>query len=268
MKTYKGSGGERPSFDKKTSGGGGNFVKKGFRLYEDILDDERKNVVPLGVDKGERDRPVVVLDDDLDFAVRMHKGFKHDGTWQNFVVCRSNVDAAGCPICDVLKERDNRRFSWLLCATVIDFKPWSPTTGKNAGKVYGPFRRLVMIPSSEAEGFEAQGEDLDKGWRGACFKVSRSDKDKALRIGDRWIYDHRKGNIGDSDLIDSLEEAAENYGLPVEQFIRPFDYEKVLAPPSYDDALEIAEAIKGAPLEREPASPFAEGGVSDGAVPF
>lgn len=268
MKSYRGSGGARPSFDATPKKSFGSFQKKGFRLYEDVQDGERKVVVPLGLDKGERDRPIVVLDEDLDFAVRMHKGFRHDGTWQNFVVCRSNVDAAGCPVCDVLKERDNRRFSWLLCATVIDFKPWSPTTGKNAGKVYGPFRRLVMIPSSEAEGFEAQGEDLEGGWRGACFKVSRSDKDKALRIGDRWIYDHRKGNMSDDELLSRVEESAERYGLSAEEFIRPFDYEKILAPPSYDDALEIAEAIKGSPLGKEEESPFKSGGMSDAAVPF
>lgn len=237
-RNYRGSAGSMPT---RKSFGGGSYKVKGHRLYEEarnrdgeIID---KKIVDFKVDKGEKNRRVVVLDDDLDYAVRMHKSFKLDGTWANMVVCRSNEDdTRGCPLCEVLE----RRYSWLLCATIIDRDGWTATEGKNAGTNYPDLRRLLLIPDQVAETFETIGEELEGGWRGAQFKVSRSSGDKSLRIGDNWREDFRAGKLKEQDMLDEFEEGAERYGLSVERFCQPINYEEILKPKSYDEVLKIA----------------------------
>jgi len=262
MRKYRGSAGAKPEAR------GGGFKTRGLRLFEDAKNDEgekiQKKIVDFKLEAGEKKRPVVILDNDLDFAVRMHKGFKHDGTWANMVVCRSALDdTRGCPLCDVLE----RRFSWYLVGTLIDMGTWSPDKGKNAGKVYRNFRRLLLIPDSVAETFEAQGEELET-WRGSRFKVSRSTKDKSLRIGDSWVYDHKGGCMSEQELMDEFEEQAGTYICSAEAYCAPYDYDKILAPLPYERLLEIAEDLdSGAGAASTTRKSLAHSGTStDGEV--
>jgi hypothetical protein len=274
-KNYRGSAGAMP--ERKSFGGGGGYDKpKGYRLYEPARDKEGnpidKKVVDFKCDKGEKNRRVVVLDKDLDYAVRMHKSFKLDGTWANMVVCRSNMDdTRGCPLCEALE----RRYSWLLCATVIDQDGWTSTEGKNKGVNYPNLRRLLLIPDQVAETFETIGEELEGGWRGAQFKVSRSSTDKSLRIGDNWREDFRAGKMSEQDMIDEFEESSERYGLSAESFAQPIDYDELLKPKSYEELLEIANEYKksiakpGAVGVSRPAALSEAGGTGDAdPLPF
>ena len=258
-RNYRGTGGAMPT--RKAFGGGGGFSKpKGHRIYESALDKDgnpiQKKVVDLKLEKGEKNRRLVVLDEDLIFAVRMHKGFKYDGTWANLVVCRSALDdTRGCPMCDVLE----RRYSWFLCGTVIDLDGFTPTEGKNKGINYPNLRRLLLVSDQIAENFETIGEELEGGWRGTRFKVSRSSGDKSPRIGDNWREDFRAGKLKEQDMLNEFEESAERYGLSVERFSQPYDYDVILKPKSYEELVEIAnqynlslglpEVGKPAPME-------------------
>jgi len=232
--------------ERKTFGGGGGYERpKGYRLYETVMDKEGnpvdKKIVDFKADKGEKNRRVVILDENLDYAVRLHKQFKLDGTWANMVVCRSGLnDTKGCPLCDVLE----RRYSWLLCGTLIDRDGWTSTEGNNKGTNYPNLRRLLLIPDQVAETFETIGEELEGGWRGAQFKVSRSSGEKSLRIGDNWREDFRAGKLKEQDMLDEFEESAERYGLSVERFSQAFDYDSIFKPKSYEELLEIANEYK------------------------
>jgi len=261
--------------ERKAFGGkkGGDYKVKGYRLYEPAVnkdgDEIQKKIVDFSLKKGEKNRRVVVLDKELDYAIRMHKGFKHDGTWANMVVCRSALDdTRGCPLCETL----DRRYSWYLVATVIDLDGFTPTEGKNAGTNYPNLRRLLLIPDQVAETFETIGEELEGGWRGTRFKVSRSSGDKSLRIGDNWREDFRAGKMTEQEMLDEFEEAAERYGIPVETFSQPIDYDSVLKPKSYEEMLEIAKAIKGgAEGSSDAPAPLESAGVSadeEEALPF
>lgn len=257
---------------RKSFGGKKSWKEKGYRLYEEVMTEDNeprmKKIVDFKLEKGEKNRRVVVLDKDLDYAIRMHRGFKHDGTWSNMVVCRSALDDhRGCPLCEVLE----RRFSWFLVGTVIDLDGFTPKEGKNAGVKYPNLRRLLLIPDQVAETFETIGSEIEGGWRGSQFKVSRSSGDKSLRIGDNWREDFRAGKIGEQEMLDEFEESAERYGLSVEKFSEPFDYDTILAPKSYEELLEIAKEIsKGSSVNANTPARLSESGGSNDeeALPF
>lgn len=236
MVTYRGTGGEPPA----SAGTGTLFKKPSYFFAEKVEGPDgptMKKISPFKVAQGKSDVPVVVLDRVVDYAVRIHCRFKARGVFGNYAVCRSKIDDKGCPLDAALNEEHGGR--WFLAMTVIDRSTWTQPSGKNKGKVWRDQRKLVLIPKPAVDEFEKIGEKVD-GYRGAKFDVSRGSDQKSSRIGTMWFPD---GKLSEDQLLSTFEKAAGEYGLPVEKFIEPIDYDKVLRPKSFEQLEVVAQEI-------------------------
>lgn len=239
--------------------GGGGFTntKPIYHLSEKVVTSkgaELKMVRPIKLRPGEKNRPLVTLDDftsmDDAYSVNLHI-FNLKGTKDNVAVCpRSESDDRACPICGVL----NKAPSWYVVLTAIDRSKWSPDKGKNKGVVYTDNRRLVLITQTWMQRMTMNAE-RSNGWRGANWEVSRSKpveerKDGQVRanfkdsprVGDVWFYTNKKFN--EEQLRSEFEQAAAKYGLPVEAFVKPFDYDFVLRPKDHKQLMVIANELR------------------------
>lgn len=246
----------------KTGGGGGFQNKKPvYHLVEKVKGKggapELKLVRGLKINIDERDRPVVTLDsitslDDC-YTCNLHV-FNLRGTKDNMVVCpKTEADPRPCPICLVL----NKAPSWFACLTGIDRSKWSPPEGKNKDIVYTDNRRLVLISQTRKPPMQLIIEKA-KGVRGRKWDISRSkpeeetrrDGSKGLsfknspRIGDLWF---NTGVMTEEEMKKEFEQAASKYGLALEQFVQPFDYEFMLKPKDNKQLVAIANDIKEDP---------------------
>lgn len=233
--SYRGSGGKPP----ESTGGGSKYPRASYFLAEKIDGEkgpELKKINPFKVDVGKRDVPVVVLDERFDYAVRLHCRFKARGAFGNYAVCISQEESRGCPLDVALNQEGGR---WFLVGTVIDRSSWRQPSGKSKGKVWKDQRKLLLIPAPQREDFEELGKKID-GYRGATFDVSRRDDQKSSRIGTTWFP---TGKMTDEQLAATFEKAASEYGLSVEKFVQPFDYDAMLKPKSYEQLKVIAQEI-------------------------
>lgn len=257
--------------------GGGGFAntKPAYHLVEKVNGNagvELKMVRPLKLGPGEKDRPVLTLDNftslDDAYSVNLHI-FNLRGTKDNVVVCpRSESDDRPCPICEVL----NKAPSWYVVLSGIDRSKWSPDKGKNKGVVYTDNRRLVLITNTWTQRMTLNAERA-KGWRGSLWDVSRSKpveerKDGVVkmsfkdspRVGDVWFLNKK---YKEEELRSEFEAAAAKYGLPVEAFIKPFDYDFMLKAKDHKQLMAIANDVRqdGSALKDQNTS----GGSDDGA---
>lgn len=232
--SYRGSGGEPPP-----AGGGSKFQKAIHYFSEKVKTakgTELKKVGIFTVGVGQKDVPIVVLDRTVDYAVRIHPRFKCKGIFGNYAVCISKTDARGCPLCAPLDQDGGR---WFLCMTVIDRSKWTQPNGKNKGKVYTDNRKLVLIPNPQVEELQRIGEKVG-GWRGAKFDVSRAKEQKSSRIGTTWFPDSK---MSEEQMKATFEKAAAEYGLPVEKFLEPLNYDEILKPKSFEELKVIAQEV-------------------------
>jgi len=235
---YRGTGGEPPPANK---GGGGQFRKPAYFFGEKVKGPkgpELKRISPFKVGVGQKDVPVVGLDEKLDYAVRIHPRFKAAGVFGNYAVCISPTDSRGCPLDAALNEEGGR---WFLVGTVIDRSKWTPPnpSAKNKGKVWTDSRRLLLIPRPQVEEIEGTVQKVG-GFRGSKFLVSRNSEKISSRIGTTWFPD---GKMTEEQMKAAFEKAAATYGMPVEKYIQPFDYATILKGKSYDVLQKIAQEI-------------------------
>jgi hypothetical protein len=253
---YRGAGAPPP----KTGGGGFKNTKPTYHLAEKVTGKngaELKLVRGLKIQVEEKDRPVVTLDNikslDDAYTTNLHI-FNLRDTKDNMVVCpKTEADPRPCPICTVF----NKAPTWFVCLTCVDQSKWSPSEGKNKGVVYTNNRRLVLISNPRKPTMQLY---IDKATqvRGAKFTISRSKPSKEIgrdgqeylsyknspRIGDLWFP---SGLMTEELLKKEFEEAASKYGLSVEKFVQPFDYEFLLKPKDHKQLLAIANDIKDDP---------------------
>jgi hypothetical protein len=252
MTNYKGTGGPPPS-----PSGGSRFKKTEYSLYESLASGEKKKVSPFMLKAGQKDVPVVVLDDGLEFthSVRLHTRFKAGPGFNNHVVCLSGVDPRGCPLCEV---KDNLG-KWFVCGTVLDGSEWAIPKGPRAGEIITHQRRLLLVNARQLEEFKDMAKDVE-GWRGQQFKVSRNTDEKSSRIGTRWTS---KGRLTQEQLIEKFKDVAAKYGMPVEQYVAPINYDKMLEPMSREQLQQIANVLTAnAVIQSVPDMP------GDDEVPF
>lgn len=245
---YSGTGGPPPAATaeaRKKSGLPGGQKPFGFKLTEDLPSGKTKDVSLFRVNPGEKDVPLLILDAArVETAeapsVRVHHGIKFNGSFGHIIVCACHR-SAGCPI-DPVFTRPNKftgkteptRGAWRWVLTGIKMKPFTYTKGKLAGKTV-PFQRCaVLVPERAGPSGGVTYDDVmayreqfdaDGGLRGRVFNVRRSSDSKSSTIGTMWTP---SAHLTDEQMMAKFEQAAADYGLPVERYIAPFDYERVL----------------------------------------
>lgn len=239
----RGTAGPRPT----KPDGGGKFRKSSFALTETI---DRQRTLKSGevvqasrflgnlwIPRNKKDVPLVVLDhgSEFDYHVRLHFNFDYNNDFRNILVCAQHARDEGCAACEVIPKRS----TYYSVATVLNLSTVNRTIDGQK-KPVSAWRELVFIPERQIDDMDALMKKAG-GARGSCFDVSRGDSQMSPRIGSSWWP---SGKLTENQMIEMFEEAASDYGLPVEQFIAPVDYEKVLAPLSVEDMAEAAALIK------------------------
>jgi hypothetical protein len=237
-----------------------------------------KLVKSLKLRAGVKNQPILTLDDFKDmgdgYSVNIHM-FNLRGTKDNIVVCpKTEKDPRPCPVCEVL----NKDPSWFVCLTGIDRQKYTfdrkdKKTGQMSKVTYTDLRRIVLVTQTWLPRMTANA-DRGNGWRGSLFEVSRSEpvekfengqktvswKDSP-RIGDTWYFTKK---LSEEELRTEFEKRAAEYGLPVEKFIQPLDYDQVLKPKSHQELIHIANDIKSdGSAVKDPAPAATTGDVSD-----
>lgn len=246
--SYRGDGGPPPP---PSAGGGYKSNDPMFGFAEQITktnkDGEDKQydrrVKTWYVPVGGKDKPCTMLDrsEEGRYTCSIHEFVGPDGRKGSMVRCIAKANPTeGCPICEALGEEGR----WFWALTCIDQSKFIPQKGKNKGQVYTNFRRLVLVTSKGFNDMKALEEKVAGGWRGRRFDVSRSEDTKSSKIGTLW-FPSDPAKMTDDELHKEFSEAAENYGLSVEDFCEPFDYESILKTPTYAEAVKIAAQITG-----------------------
>lgn len=241
---FAGDGGAPPPTQ---SGGGFSRNDPMYGFYEPT-EKKTKEGKPISkriktwyVPPGGKDKPCIVLDRNTGprFSLKLHEFTGPDGKRGSMVrAINQKEETRGDPVEDAL----GKEARWYWCLTVIDLSTFTPKTGKNAGTTYSHFRRLLLVPNYRYEDMAGIEEKDPDGWHGRRFLVSRDEDQKSSKIGTLWYPD---GKLTDDELKAECEKAAESYGIPVDQYIEPFDYAALLKSPTYEEALKIAGQIKG-----------------------
>lgn len=218
----------------------------------------RKIVKALKLRPGTKNQPILTLDDfqkmEDGYSINLHV-FNLRGTKDNIVVCpKTATDPRPCPICEVL----NKDPSWYVVLSAIDrqkyeFDRKNKKTNQMEKVVYTDLRRVVLVTQTWLQRMDTNS-DRSQGWRGSLFEVSRSEPSKTMengrevlnfkdspRIGDVWYFTEK---YDEEKLKSEFEKRAAAYGLPVEKFVQPFDYETLLKPKSWDQLEQIAADIR------------------------
>jgi len=206
---------------------------------------EAKILRPFKIFAGKQDIPIVALDHGSDpYSCYIH-AFALKGSLDNMVVCPSpGEDDPPCPVCIAL----NKRAFWNGVLSIIDRSKWSPTEGKNAGKVYTDTRKLALIGSKSGPSYEELGRKV-KSWHGYCFDVSRPEPAVGEDGKKDWTGSPKIGlwfpvrTMSREELKTEFEKAAVGYGMPVEEFIEPANYDLIFKPKSLDQLKAIAKDI-------------------------
>lgn len=254
---HRGAGAPLP----RRSGRGGNNDRAVYHLAEAVSGGEGgeprlKQLKPLKLRAGTKNQPILILDDittmEDAYTVNLHM-FNLRGTKDNIVISPMTADdPRPDPVCEVL----NKDPTWYAVLTAIDRNKYTferTKDGKKSTVTYTDLRRLVLVSQTWLQRMTANARD--KSFRGALFLVNRSEPEKTTdeqgreslnwrnspRIGDVW---YREETYDEEKLKAEFEKRAADYGLPVEKFIAPVDYETVLKPKSWSQLEKIAADIR------------------------
>lgn len=201
----------------------------------------QQRLKPWFVRRSGKDKPITMLDPTGPrFTVRLHVFVGPDGKKGSMV--RAIKDPRGDPIAQALGSDG----TWYWVLTGIDRSKFIPQDGSNKGKVYTNFRRLVLVTAQQYDDMVGIEEKDPDGWRGRNFDVSREASQTSYKIGTTW---YPTSKMTDAEMHEQFAEAAEHYGLTVEQFCSPVDYATILKPPTYEEALKIAQRLEGVSSE-------------------
>jgi len=235
-----------------SKGGGGADNRAIYHLTETVKKSDNtplpKMVKSLKLRAGTKNQPILTLDDfqnmDDGYSVNLHM-FELRGT-KGYVVL-TGID----------------RTKWT-------FDRKDKKTGVMGKVTYTDLRRLILVTQTWTQRMTTNAERA-KGWRGSLFEVSRSEPTKEMRngqervnwkdsprIGDVWYFTEK---FDEEKLKAEFEKRAAEYGMPVERFIQPLDYDVLLKSKSHQELLQVANDIKsdGSAVK----APEATAGVSD-----
>jgi len=257
MANHRGAGAPPPK-----RGGGGNNTKPLYHLSETVTGSDGKPLVKLvkslKLRPETKNQPILTLDDfssmDEGYSVNIHM-FDLRGTKDNIVVCpKTDKDPRPCPLCEVL----NKEPTWYVALSAIDrqvytFDRKDKKTGEMGQVSYTDLRRVVLVTNTWCPRMTTNAERAE-GWRGSLFEVSRSAPTKEMRdgrevtsykdsprIGDVWYFTEK---YDEEKLKAELEKAAATYGLPLEKFVQPFNYEVFLKAKDHAQLAAIANDIR------------------------
>jgi hypothetical protein len=261
--SFAGSGGPPPKMAREQGLSRGGQKPFGFRFYEKLANGKNKTIQMISVDKGEKDCPILILDealpggDEWQPSVYLHERFRYNGTWDNYAVVPKRPEGN---LLDIAlqepfkmmpwsKPEDEARVGtpvpkrpkWRWVVTALKLKPYTIRSGKNKGKVIPYTRGLILAGEDQYKELLTYRKAF-KGLRGRLFKVSRGEGTFAPRIGDEWNPDE---HWSDEKMLEHFVDAASEYGLSVEDYCRPVDYEKILRLPSDAEIAEMAKWVAG-----------------------
>lgn len=276
--SFAGSGGPPPKMAREQGLSGGQ-KPYGYRFYEKLANGKNKRVQFLGLaqDKktkvGEKNVEILILDvaepggDEWQPSVYIHERFRFNGSWDNYSICRCKTPegclldvalqephshAPWCKVpadeknpqegeCNRLGQPQNRKGAWRWVATAVKLHPYTVQSGPNKGKVI-PYTRGLLLAGEDQYKTLLTYRKAWGGLRGRVFNVSRSDGTFAPKIGDTW---DPKDQLTDEQMMEKFADAAADYGLSVEDFCKPMDYETILALPTVEKVTEIAKWVAG-----------------------
>lgn len=160
---------------------------------------------------GEKAR-IVFVDDDA-FFCHMHQ-LNIGGSWNNYVTC--TADWKRCPVCE-----DGHRATYTAHYTILDLRKYE----KKDGTKVNYSKKLLPAKSSAI----MRLHDLKKKYgslKGLCFEVTRYENDP---------------NCGGSfDYIGKVNGYTTKFN---KEDRTPYDYEKVLAPPTKEELIALGFSI-------------------------
>jgi hypothetical protein len=275
---FSGSGGPPPKQAREQGLAGGNKPFN-FRFFETLQSGKPKQIQFISLDQeretkvGEKDVKILILDeappggDEWNPSVHIHTRFRYGGSWENYSICRHKTPE-GCLLdvalqekhtharwckkpkdesnpqegeCDRLGKSEPKKGVWRWAATAIKMKPYTVRGGPNKGKVIPYTRGLLLAGEDQYKDFLAYRKAF-KGLRGRLFNVSRSDGGFSARIGDNWDPIEE---WTDEKMHEYFADAAADYGLSVEDYTRPIDYEQVLRLPTVKEISDVARWVAG-----------------------
>lgn len=259
MSGFAGDGGPPP--ERGSAGGGGKndpmfgFNESVTRVGKDgkpkTFD---KRVKPWKLRAGDKNAPILMLDPKGSrYTVTLHDFTGPDGKYGSLVRCIARSDERGCPLCTALaNKRDatgNDRIKaeprWYWVLTAIDQRKFVFDEGKPNEKVYTNIRRLVFVTEQQYNDLAGIEEKEAGGWRGRTFSVDRGDDSKTYKIGTTWYPSNAGNPKTDEEMQEELAEAAAAYGMPVELFTAPADYDVMLKAPTFEEMTKIASQVSG-----------------------
>jgi len=121
-------------------------------------------------------------------------------------------------------------------------KPFTYTKGPRTGTTVNHQRCLLLVPDKQYEMFVAFREQFDSvgGMRGKVFNVRRKDEQRSSKIGTTWTP---AGEMTDEEMLERFEESAAEHGLPLADYVKPFDYEVVLSEFTDEEMAEAAQNV-------------------------
>lgn len=240
---FSGAGGPPPAKISSPGGGGGKWPRFGFS--EKVQGKDKQTGKPTMYDRrvfawklnpGESDRQILILDPpgkENRFSLYLHEFTAPDGRFGSRLASIHRQDPQGDPLNEALGEEPG----WAWALTGIDLQRYTNTEKPDV--VYGFKRTLVLVRDRQKETFLTM-EKMGDGLRGRIFKVSRESDKQSPKIGTSWDPIER---LSEDQMRERFASDAEQYGIPIEKFVAPFNYREMFKPFSRAQLVQIANEI-------------------------
>jgi len=133
-----------------------------------------------------------------------------DGKWGNYFTCLKDFDT--CPLCE-----SGDRSSFAVVGTVISHKPWKDRDGnvhKNT--------KMLFVARGKARDRVKKQIERRKDLKFCLYEISRGSSKNESSVGEDFEFIRK---LSQKTLLKLVPE-----GEDPKEWLRPFDYEEVLAP--------------------------------------
>lgn len=144
-----------------------------------------------------------------------------DGRYGNCFTCLK--DFAPCPICE---RSENKRY-YGVAFTVINLTGYT----KKDGTVVKGQKELLMIKSGQFDKLALKRKNAGGDLTGCLFNFTRVGAPKEPAVGSEWDFVKKV----DLNQLERYKPA----DVSLEEWLKPFDYMKILEPKPYDEICKI-----------------------------